>query len=685
MATKTEIVISAKDETKQAFDSVKGSLNRLSGLAGNLGFVGLAGSAATIVGLVQSTADFADEMDKAAQKVGFTTESLSGLKYAADLNDASFESLQTGLKKLSVNINEVLNGGKPMTDLFNQIGVSVRDANGKIKGTDEVFGEIANVFQSLPDGAQKTALAMQLLGKSGADLIPLLNGGASGISELTAEAQQFGLVIDSDVAKAADDFNDNIARLQASTRGLTLSLGQQLLPALSEITEVMAQATKEGGILYGLFVGLGGVATYAFGLDAASQAKDELVEINREITKIQGALSTGQKSTTTNGIVNLSTKEIDDYINKLKELGIKKAQLEGTVNPTRGKVKPPVPDEKELSPIASSGKSKIDQDIEAAKRFVENLQKQKDTFGLAKSAVIEYDAAQLKLNATQRVTVAQMVEQLKATEQLAIETEAWNEQIKLNNKFEEEQLSQLEDSSAAEEARQESLRTMAYELKKTLDPTIALAEEQDRLNQILAEGLIDDAEYTAGLQLAQDKLTELANKGNDDIKDLQRAVEGFGRDAGNAFVDFAFEGKSSVGDLVTSVLKDLARLSIQRKILDPIIGGFDGALTGDSTGGSGFFASLFGGFFADGGRPPMGKVSVVGERGPELFVPDSSGTIIPNNFGGGGNQYNVSVNVDATGGSVAGNDTKASELGRQIEGAVRGVLLKEKRPGGILA
>ena len=89
--------------------------------------------------------------------------------------------------------------------------------------------------------------------------------------------------------------------------------------------------------------------------------------------------------------------------------------------------------------------------------------------------------------------------------------------------------------------------------------------------------------------------------------------------------------------------------------------------------------------FANGGQPPVNKISVVGERGPELFVPTSKGTIIPNGgFGGDSTTNVITVNVDAKGSSVAGNGSGADALGQIIGGIVQQTLVKEKRPGGLL-
>ena len=105
-----------------------------------------------------------------------------------------------------------------------------------------------------------------------------------------------------------------------------------------------------------------------------------------------------------------------------------------------------------------------------------------------------------------------------------------------------------------------------------------------------------------------------------------------------------------------------------------------GSFKKDGKGGSGLLGLLP---FADGGRPPVGRPSIVGERGPELFVPRSSGTIIPNHQLGGGTT-NVVVNVDAKGTAAQGNDANADQLGRVIGAAVQAELIKQKRPGGLL-
>lgn len=130
----------------------------------------------------------------------------------------------------------------------------------------------------------------------------------------------------------------------------------------------------------------------------------------------------------------------------------------------------------------------------------------------------------------------------------------------------------------------------------------------------------------------------------------------------------------------TSTLADLAS-NLADRFLDMAI---NQAMFGNVGGGSvtgGLFKMLG---FANGGIPPVGKPSIVGEKGPELFVPKSSGTIVPNNKLGGGGNTSVVVNVDASGSNVEGNEDQGRQLGRMIAAAIQSEIVKQKRPGGLL-
>ena len=138
----------------------------------------------------------------------------------------------------------------------------------------------------------------------------------------------------------------------------------------------------------------------------------------------------------------------------------------------------------------------------------------------------------------------------------------------------------------------------------------------------------------------------------------------------------AIQGTKTLGEAAKSILNDLSSTLIRLGV-NTILGGLTG-------GSSGIFCSLPMLKFANGGRPPVGKPSIVGEKGPELFVPKRSGTIIPNDKLAGGGSTNISVNVDASGSSVQSNEQEGKELGRVISAAIQSELIKQRRPGGLL-
>ena len=135
---------------------------------------------------IKSAVDRADELSKTAQKIGVSTEALSALEYAARLSDVSLQQLSTGVGKLTQNVVAAVSGNKQLSGAFDAVGVSVTDANGKLRGADAILLDLADAFESLPDGADKTNIAMQLMGKSGRELIPLLNGGSEAIRDISA-------------------------------------------------------------------------------------------------------------------------------------------------------------------------------------------------------------------------------------------------------------------------------------------------------------------------------------------------------------------------------------------------------------------------------------------------------------------------------------------------------------------
>lgn len=205
-------------------------------MVGAFGALGLA---------IKKSIDEADSLTKMSQKIGIPIEELSKLKHAADLSGVGLDTLATGVGKLSRAMTDA--AAKPTGEVakaFETLRISVTNSNGDLKSSTQVLTEVAARFQTMEDGAQKTSLAMQLFGKSGRELIPLLNGGAAGLAEMFLEAEKLGIVFDQKTGKAAEQFNDDLSRLIRVKDGIIIKIVTGLVPALSTLTQKLVESAK---------------------------------------------------------------------------------------------------------------------------------------------------------------------------------------------------------------------------------------------------------------------------------------------------------------------------------------------------------------------------------------------------------------------------------------------------------
>ena len=248
------------------------------------------------------------------------------------------------------------------------------------------------------------------------------------------------------------------------------------------------------------------------------------------------------------------------------------------------------------------------------------------------------------------------------------------------------------------------------EIKKSTEKTTTAIESSVTFNELLNTGLEQTNFLVDGLSLGTDKFADKLLNVKSETDKLNEKFMEIGQGIEQSIVSNlsdAVMGTKTLGEAAVGVLNQLKRKLVEVAIqqatagLGNKIGGFLGGLFGGGGGGGLFsggggsgikFGSVDLGLgsglgFANGGRPPVGRASLVGERGPELFVPNSAGTIIPNNKLGGGDSITniVNVSVDASGSSVEGDDALSQQLGQTIALVVQETLVREKRNGGLLA
>jgi len=237
------------------------------------------------------------------------------------------------------------------------------------------------------------------------------------------------------------------------------------------------------------------------------------------------------------------------------------------------------------------------------------------------------------------------------------------------------------------------------EVNKITDLTLRSTEKNVALLKAKRDGNIEEVEVQEKVKEIIRKITDLGIEGNlidkqkiEDLvtqeQELEKQVETANK-LDSAFKSIATSIADDIKEGIKGLIKGTSTLSdllnnVADKFLDVAL---NQALFGDILGSKGDKGGGLLGFlgFANGGRPPVNRPSIVGEKGPELFVPRSSGNIIPNNKLGGGGSTSVVVNVDASGSDVQGDEAAAKEIGTLISVAVQGELLKQQRPGGLLS
>jgi hypothetical protein len=218
-------------KANRAIESVKDGLKRAAEVF--LGFE--AGKA--ILEAIKGTSELAEGALHAAKALGTTSAAIQELNYTAQATGTSTEEMQTSLMHLARSTQEAKKGTGEQADAFRKLGISMNDPAIKSGDTSQIFERLADSFNNLPDGAEKTALAMTLLGRSGSKMIPLLDRGSTALSLLRQEAEQSGYVIGGEAAEGFEKLNEKTSKLKLAFTGLKNQAIEKLLPPLTEMID----------------------------------------------------------------------------------------------------------------------------------------------------------------------------------------------------------------------------------------------------------------------------------------------------------------------------------------------------------------------------------------------------------------------------------------------------------------
>ena len=186
---------------------------------------------------IESTVELGTHIKNLSQSAGVTTDTLQKLGYAASQNGSDMDGMAGALGKLSRTMLAAKDGSEESQKAFASMGIKVTDATGALRPVEDVFGDIADHFKALPNGAQKTADSMLVLGRSGRELIPTLNLGRDGLAAMGARAEELGGILDEKTIDSLHEFEQTTKDAKLGLTGLRNTMVVALLPALEKLVD----------------------------------------------------------------------------------------------------------------------------------------------------------------------------------------------------------------------------------------------------------------------------------------------------------------------------------------------------------------------------------------------------------------------------------------------------------------
>lgn len=231
------------DDFKKELQSSKGALSGFNDFIKDWR-TQLTAAGTALFAIAKSTANYGDELAKMGQRLGTTVQETARLQHAARLSDSDLQGLSSTVAFLSKNMLEASRGNQEVEQAFDRLGVKVTTTSGNLKGTTDILLELSDRFRLMPDGPEKLALAMGVLGKSAKEVLPLLN---SNMREAFQETKELGLEMSERATKAAEQFNDQLTKLQGAAQGVGNNIGEVLLPQFTALTKILTTIIADAG------------------------------------------------------------------------------------------------------------------------------------------------------------------------------------------------------------------------------------------------------------------------------------------------------------------------------------------------------------------------------------------------------------------------------------------------------
>lgn len=644
-----------------------------SGVKTSLAAIGSVLTVGAFAGMVRGVADAGDQLAKLSTKTGAAVEELSKLQYAASLSDLSNEDLGASLIKLNKVMGEAAEGSKQATEALARFGIAPDSSMTAI----DAFKQIADRVKATGNEAKIASGLNDVFGKSFASLIPLLKGGSEGLKETGDELERMGGVMSGDLAKASEQFNDNLTKIETSLNALKISTLGPVVEGLESLTSKFNEAAKAAG---GFWAGLATWGTT--GGDQEKNPSASIVEISKKLAKLKADRDALAKPTFTNKINDFVFGDVGDLDRQIGYLTKQLGYLQNLNTASVGNVKD--------SWLASSGGEGI---AGTPKKPARTGSSKVEKFDLSQfDALIK--AEEYYLKALNGIAAAQE----SARRSTLGLSEAQSKLLDLQQSDVWATLSAEQRQAAEEQARYADETIRAAESQERLNSLIAGLDssqieqawkDMDLLNQALEAGSVSQAQYSEAVK-------KLFDSGNEKIKEQKSMAEELGMTFSSAFEDAIVKGEE-FSEVLEGIGEDILRILVRMNITEPLagaVGSFDfSSLFANANGGvysSPSLSAYSGGVYSS---PQLFKFAsgagVFGEAGPEAIMPLKRGP--DGKLGVSGAGSNVIVNLVESPGSGKGGSTSTTtgSNGEQIITVlvekIKGDLIKDVGSGGSFA
>lgn len=623
-----------------------------------LAAIGAAVSVGAFAGMVRSLADAGDQLQKMSARTGETVENLSRLQYAASLADVSNEDLTASLVKLNRVMGDAADGSKDATAALERFGIPPDSGLSAI----DVFQQIADRVKATGDETKIASALNDVFGKSFATLIPLLKAGSGEIKSAGDELERMGGVMSGDLAKSSEEFNDNMTRLTKKLDALKIEVLGPLIPLFLEISAAMLGASdksdglsKSGSALKTVFETLA-----VMGPEVAYVMNAVGSEIGG-IAAQMAAIGRGDFK----AFSNIGEALREDAEKARKDVDALTARLLNPQGASGG-----------AAPGSSPGIANSVVNIKLPKGRSEKKETYTDALAPAANAYakalesisqasINAKKSTLDLNASQEALYDLMT------------SPAWDD---MPDAWRQVAIAQSQAGAEAIKIAEDYSRLQTLIQSTDTFKSMQKTRDQELLSKALAADDIDLTVYDEAIA----KLNEVKDTGTDAFKQLQSAIDGWGKDAAKAFVDFAITSKSSFSDMANSIIADMARMVIQQNVTGPLaesVGNWASRLFANADGNvytapglSAYSSSIVSSPTV---FPFAHGVGLMGEAGPEAIMPLKRGRDGKLGVASSGGSVEVNVINNVRGAQAtqttrqdAGGKTIIDVLIQQVKGAI---------------